>query len=66
MVGFCEIGATHFVISDENPMMSPSVEPVLGFPEAINPRARASLSSGVANSVWMATTGGKVIHYIPT
>ena len=64
MVGFSEISATHFVISDEKAMMSPSIEPVLGFPEAVNPRARASLSSDAANSVWMATTGGNVIHYI--
>ena len=46
-------------------MMSPSIEPVPGFPEEVNPRARASLSSGVANFVWMATTGGRVIHYVP-
>jgi hypothetical protein len=46
-------------------MMSPSTEPVPDFPAALNPRARASLSSGVANFVWMATTGGRVIHYTP-
>lgn len=45
-------------------MMSPSIEPVPDFPEEVNPRARASLSSGVANFVWMATTGGSVIHYV--
>jgi hypothetical protein len=46
--------------------MSPSTVPVPGFPEAANPRARASLSSGVANFVWMATTGGSVMHCVPT
>jgi hypothetical protein len=44
-------------------MMSPSTEPVPDFPATLNPRARASLSSDVANFVWMATTGGRVIHY---
>ena len=60
----CEIGRTHLPISDENAMMSPSTEPVPDFPEEVNPRARASLSSGVASFVWMATTGGSVIHYV--
>ena len=53
------------MISDENAMISPSTEPVPGFPEEANPRARSSLSPGVANFVWMATTGGRVIHCIP-
>lgn len=45
-------------------MMSSSTELVLGLPEELNPRARASLSSGVANFVWIATTGGSVIHCV--
>jgi hypothetical protein len=45
------MGGTHLVISDENAMMSLSTEPVPGFPMEVSPRARASLSSGVANFV---------------
>jgi len=29
----CEIGRTHLAISEENAMMSPSTDPVLGLPE---------------------------------